>query len=86
MLAIRQEVTDIEQGRLDRSDNPLRNAPHTSDDLAATEWSHPYSRERAVFPLPYLRDHKYWPPVNRVDNAFGDRNLMCICPPMESYS
>ena len=86
MLAIRQEVTDIEQGRLDRSDNPLRNAPHTPDDLAATEWSHPYSRERAVFPLSYLRDHKYWPPVNRVDNAFGDRNLMCICPPMEAYS
>jgi glycine dehydrogenase len=86
MLAIRQEVTDIERGQLDRVDNPLRNAPHTALDVTATDWPHPYRRERAAYPLEYLRDHKYWPPVNRVDNAYGDRNLVCICPPMEAYS
>jgi glycine dehydrogenase len=86
MLTIRQEVQEIEQGQLDRADNPLRNAPHTAFDVTASEWTHPYPRERAAYPLAYLREHKYWTPVNRIDNAFGDRNLVCTCPPMEEWT
>jgi glycine dehydrogenase len=85
MLAIRREIDDIEKGRLDRNDNPLKNAPHTMLDVAANEWGHAYPREQAAFPMPALREHKFWPPVNRVDNAYGDRNLVCTCPPLESY-
>jgi len=83
MIAIRQEVADVMEGRADKLDNPLKNAPHTHKDLLG-EWMHPYSKEQAFFPS---GDHgfKYWPPVKRVDNVYGDRNLVCACPPMEDY-
>jgi glycine dehydrogenase len=86
MLHIREEIRAIEDGRMDRHNNPLKNAPHTSLDVCASEWARPYSREQGAFPAPWLREHKYWPPTARIDNAYGDRNLMCTCPPMESYS
>ncbi|HUS67168.1 MAG TPA: aminomethyl-transferring glycine dehydrogenase, partial [Kofleriaceae bacterium] len=86
MLRIRDEVRAIEDGRVDRQDNPLKNAPHTAHEVVATEWARPYSREQAAFPAPWLREHKFWPPVARIDNAYGDRNLMCTCPPLESYA
>jgi glycine dehydrogenase len=84
MLSIRAEAQAIEDGTLDRDDNPLRNAPHTVEDLVG-EWTRPYTREQACFPPGAFRVDKYWPPVNRVDNVFGDRNLVCTCPPMEAY-
>lgn len=84
LLAIREEARAIEQGRLHRTNNPLKNAPHTVEDLIG-EWHRPYSRENACFPAGAFRVDKYWPPVNRVDNVFGDRHLVCSCPPMESY-
>ncbi len=86
MIRIREEIRAIEQGRMDRRDNPLQNAPHTAEDLAAEEWGRPYSREQAVFPAPWVRERKFWPYVARVDNPWGDRNLQCVCPPMESYA
>jgi glycine dehydrogenase len=86
MIAIRQEIAAIEAGQMDRANNPLKNAPHTAAAVCGTEWNHPYSREQAAFPAPWLRVHKYWPPVARVDNAYGDRNLVCTCPPIEAYS
>jgi glycine dehydrogenase len=85
MLAIRQEARDIEEGRSDRVNNPLKNAPHTVEDLVG-DWDRPYSREQACFPPGAFRVDKYWSPVNRVDNVFGDRNLVCTCPPVESYA
>ena len=84
MIAIREEIRALEVGTLDPQDNPLKNAPHTARELAG-EWTHPYSREQAVFPLPSLVDGKYWPPVARIDNVYGDRNLVCSCPPIEAY-
>ncbi|WP_295465895.1 aminomethyl-transferring glycine dehydrogenase [uncultured Pseudomonas sp.] len=84
MIAIRDEIRALEAGTLDPQDNPLKNAPHTARELAG-EWTHPYSREQAVFPLPSLVDGKYWPPVARIDNVYGDRNLVCSCPPIEAY-
>jgi glycine dehydrogenase len=86
MFAIRAEIRAIEEGRMDRENNPLTNAPHTSHDVVATAWDRPYSREQAAFPAAWLHEHKYWPAVARIDNAYGDRNLVCTCPPMESYS
>lgn len=84
MLAIREEVRAIEDGRSDRKNNPLKNAPHTVEDLIGP-WDRPYSREEACFPPGAFRIDKYWPPVNRVDNVYGDRNLVCSCPPLEAY-
>jgi glycine dehydrogenase len=86
MIAIRHEIAAIEAGQLDRVNNPLKNAPHTAATVCGTEWDRPYSREQAAFPAPWLRVHKYWPPVARVDNAYGDRNLVCTCPPIEAFS
>ncbi|HLR33039.1 MAG TPA: hypothetical protein VK074_11145, partial [Fodinibius sp.] len=86
MIAIREEIRAIEEGRADIEDNPLKNAPHTMRDVMEGEWSHPYSREQAVFPMDYQRFDKFWPAVSRVDDAYGDRNLMCSCVPMEAYS
>jgi glycine dehydrogenase len=86
MLGIREEIRRIERGDWDRSDNPLKNAPHTAEAVTGDVWEHAYSRETAAFPAPYLRDHKYWPPVARVDNAYGDRNLVCSCPPMSELA
>jgi glycine dehydrogenase len=85
MIAIREEIAAVEDGRWDRKDNPLRNAPHTIESVSADEWTHPYSREVAAYPLRALRAGKYWSPVGRVDNAYGDRHLICACPPMEEY-
>ena len=84
MIAIRAEITAIERGEADPKDNLLKNAPHTPELLVA-EWDHPYAREAAFYPAPGSRDAKYWPPVGRVDNVYGDRNLICSCPPMEAY-
>ncbi|WP_296264702.1 aminomethyl-transferring glycine dehydrogenase [Pseudomonas sp. UBA6562] len=84
MLKIREEIRAVQEGRLDADDNPLKNAPHTAAELVG-EWRHPYSREQAVYPLPSLVQGKYWPPVGRVDNVYGDRNLVCACPPIELY-
>jgi glycine cleavage system P protein (glycine dehydrogenase) len=86
MIHIREEIRAIEQGRMDRRNNPLKNAPHTAEDLADDAWDRPYSREQAVFPAPWVRERKFWPYVGRVDNPWGDRNLMCVCPPMETYA
>ncbi len=85
LISIREEIRAIEEGRADRQDNVLKNAPHTSAAIAASEWSHPYSREQAAFPAPWVEEHKFWPPVARIDNAYGDRHLVCVCPPIESY-
>ena len=85
MIQIRNEIAKIEKGDWPQDDNPLHNSPHTAKSLLASEWSHPYTREEAAYPLPYLREHKYWPHVGRIDNAHGDRNLICTCPPMEDY-
>ena len=84
MIQIREEIRAVEEGRLDHDDNPLKNAPHTAAELVG-EWTHAYSREQAVYPLPTLLENKYWPPVGRVDNVFGDRNLVCACPSIEAY-
>jgi glycine dehydrogenase len=84
MIQIREEIRAVEEGHMDRDDNPLKNAPHTAAEMVA-EWTHGYSREQAVYPLPTLLENKYWPPVGRVDNVFGDRNLVCACPSIEAY-
>ncbi|MDR7271959.1 glycine dehydrogenase [Pelomonas saccharophila] len=85
MIQIRHEIADVESGKVSREDNPLVNAPHTSMVVSATEWTHGYSREAAAFPLPSLRRQKYWSPVGRVDNVYGDRNLFCSCVPLSEY-
>lgn len=85
MISIRSEIEDIENGKIDGENNPLRNSPHTAPVLLANEWNHPYSREKAAFPLPWVRENKIFPAVGRVDNAYGDRNLVCACPTVESY-
>lgn len=84
LKSIRREVQKVIDGEWPKDDNPLVNAPHTAADITG-EWAHPYSREEAVFPLPLVREHKFWPFVNRVDDVYGDRNLVCSCPPMENY-
>ncbi|MXP62228.1 aminomethyl-transferring glycine dehydrogenase [Roseomonas sp. M0104] len=86
MIAIRGEIRAVEQGRMDKADNPLKNAPHTAAEVTAEDWTHPYSRADAAFPLPFVAAHKYWPPVKRVDNVYGDRNLVCTCAPLEDYA
>ncbi len=85
MISIRREIADVEQGKLPRDDNPLKNAPHTAAAIASDDWRHPYSRELAAFPAPWTRAQKFWPAVGRIDNAYGDRNLVCACPPMSEY-
>ena len=86
MIQIRREIQAIIDGTADRRDNVLKNAPHTASAVAADEWTHPYSREEAAFPLPFVRAHKHWPAVGRIDNPYGDRNLICACPPIEEYA
>ncbi|MBT8211912.1 MAG: aminomethyl-transferring glycine dehydrogenase, partial [Acidimicrobiia bacterium] len=85
MIAIRAEIARVESGEWTLEDSPVRNAPHTAEDLLAEDWNRPYSRELAAYPVRGLIDGKYWPPVSRVDNQYGDKNLMCACPPMEAY-
>jgi glycine dehydrogenase len=86
MIAIRAEIRAIEQGRMDRHDNMLKNAPHTAASLLTSDWTHPYGREQAAYPVPGLKEHKYWPPVGRADNVYGDRNLFCSCVPLADYA
>ncbi len=85
MIQIRDEIRAVEDGRLDREDNPLKHAPHTASQVTASEWTRAYPRELAAFPLPTLRLQKYWPPVSRVDNVYGDKNVMCACIPIDAY-
>jgi glycine dehydrogenase len=85
MIAIRQEIDRVAAGDYDRLDNPLKNAPHTASMLTSDDWKHPYDREHAAYPLGTDRRSKYWPPVRRIDQAYGDRNLMCACPPPEAF-
>ena len=86
MIAIRGEIAAIAAGRMDRADNPLKHAPHTARDVMASLWTHGYSRDQAAFPLAWVAAGKYWPPVKRVDNVYGDRNLVCTCAPLEAYA
>ena len=86
MIQIRREIDAVVTGRADRKDNVLKNAPHTAEAIAASAWTHPYSREEAAFPLPFVRANKFWPSVGRIDNPFGDRNLFCSCPPVEAFA
>lgn len=85
LIAIRQEIREIEEGNADRENNPLKHAPHTAEAVSRTEWSHPYTREQAAYPLSWVRDGKYWPPVARIDNVYGDRNIVCSCPSIDEY-
>ncbi|WP_438822830.1 aminomethyl-transferring glycine dehydrogenase [Planktothrix pseudagardhii] len=85
MIAIRAEISEIESGVMDTTNNVLKNAPHTAASLICGEWNHPYSREQAAYPAPWTKEHKFWPSVGRIDNAFGDRNFVCSCLPMDAY-
>ena len=86
MIEIRKEIKQIEAGDLDVKDNMLKNAPHSAEQVSSDEWDHPYSRSKAAYPVDSLRNNKYWCPVSRVDNVYGDRNLLCSCPSMEEFS
>jgi glycine dehydrogenase len=86
LIAIRKEIADVADGRADRQDNPVKNAPHTAAMVTATDWNHAYSREQAAFPAPWTRKHKFWPSVGRIDDVYGDRNLVCSCVPIEAYA
>ena len=85
LISIREEIAEIEAGIADRADNVLKNAPHTVEVVTQSEWSHPYSRESAAFPMPWVREAKFWPAVARINEVYGDRNLMCTCPPLDEY-
>ncbi len=86
MLSIREEIRLIEEGKIDKTDNPLKNAPHTQEVVVADEWKHPYSRSVAAYPLPYVKSNKFWPSISRVNNTYGDRNLVCTCEPVSAYA
>ncbi|WP_315816643.1 hypothetical protein [Paraflavitalea speifideaquila] len=86
LLSIREEIRAIEEGKADKKDNALKNAPHTQFVITADEWKHGYTRQQAAFPLPYIRSNKFWPSVARVNNTHGDRNLICTCEPVSSYA
>jgi glycine dehydrogenase len=85
LLQIKEEIEKIQRKEIDATDNPLKNAPHTVEVITAENWNHPYSREEAAFPLPYVKEGKFWPSVGRVNNSHGDRNLICTCPAIEEY-
>ncbi len=86
MISIRAEIEAVATGKIDKQNNPLKNAPHTARQIAAEKWERPYSREQGAFPAPWTREHKFWPSVARIDNVYGDRNLFCSCPPIEEFS
>jgi glycine dehydrogenase len=86
LLSIREEIREIENGTVSQESNVLKNAPHTASEVISDSWSFDYSREKAAYPLPYLRDFKFWPTVARVNSTFGDRNLVCACLPIEAYA
>lgn len=83
LLQIRQEIQEVMDGKADKQDNVLKNAPHIAVEVSGDNWKHPYPREKAAFPLPYLKRHKFWPAIGRIDNTYGDRNVVCVCPPVE---
>ena len=85
MISIRNEISEIESGSQDQTRNILKQAPHTADMVCADEFDYPYSRSQAAFPAPWTRDHKFWPSVRRIDEAYGDRHFVCSCPPIENY-
>jgi glycine dehydrogenase len=85
LIAICGEIRQVAEGKIDAADNPLKHAPHTVEVVTADRWNHAYSREQAAFPLPYLKENKVWPTVGRIDNTYGDRHLVCSCPPLEEY-
>ncbi|NHZ85508.1 MAG: aminomethyl-transferring glycine dehydrogenase, partial [Planctomycetia bacterium] len=85
LISIKQEILAVESGKADKTDNVLKNAPHTAQEIAADNWNHPYSRKQAAYPAEWLKESKFWPSVGRVDNAYGDRNLVCACPPVGEY-
>jgi len=85
MISIRAEIEALETGEANAEDNVLKNAPHTTDTVAANEWPHAYTREQAAFPAAWLREFKFWPAVGRIDNVWGDRNLVCSCVGMKAY-
>jgi glycine dehydrogenase len=85
MIAIHGEIQEVVSGTADRQNNVLKHAPHTARQTTADNWDRPYTRERAAFPAPWLREAKFWPAVARIDNVYGDRNLVCSCPPMEMF-
>ncbi|MEO5970574.1 MAG: aminomethyl-transferring glycine dehydrogenase [Bdellovibrionia bacterium] len=86
MILIREEIREVESGKADRQNNLLKNAPHTAEDAIKSDWNYPYTRERAVYPAPWIRDNKFWPAVGRINNVLGDRNLICACLPIEDYA
>ncbi len=86
MISIHAEMQAVESGQIDKQNNPLKNAPHTADVVTADDWNRPYSRRQAAFPVPSLVDFKFWPPVARVDNVYGDRNLVCSCVGIEAFN
>ena len=85
LIQIRQEISEVESGKADPENNVLKNAPHTVEVVTSDQWDYPYSRQKAAYPLDFVRNKKFWPPVSRIDNAYGDRNLVCSCLPIESY-
>jgi glycine dehydrogenase len=85
MISIRAEIDAVANGKIDKRNNPLKNAPHTARQIASDNWDRPYSRETAAFPAPWTREHKFWPAVARIDNVYGDRNLFCSCVPLAAY-
>src|SRR6185436_11144165 len=85
LIAIRREIAEIEDGTASKENNVLKNAPHTVDIVTADEWKYPYTREKAAYPASWLRERKFWPPVGRINSVYGDRNLVCSCPPIEEY-
>ncbi|MDP4116897.1 MAG: glycine dehydrogenase (aminomethyl-transferring), partial [Bacteroidota bacterium] len=86
LALIKQEILEIENGSADKVDNVLKNCPHTAKQATSDKWIHPYSREKAVFPANWLKENKFWPSVSRINNAYGDRNLICSCQPIEEYT
>jgi glycine dehydrogenase len=86
MIAIRAEIEAVVTGKVDRKDNVLKHAPHTAAAVCADDWPHAYPRSQAAYPLPFVRANKTWPAVGRIDNPYGDRNLFCVCPPVEEFA
>ena len=85
LIKIKQEIDKIKSGKFDKIDNPIKNAPHTDSELASDNWEHKYSREQAAYPAKFLKANKFWPPVARVDNVYGDKNIFCTCPSMDEF-
>ena len=85
MIAIREEIAKVERGEWTRTDNPLKNAPHSAGAITAETWAHPYSRDQAAFPTRHQHAYKFWPPIRRVNDVYGDKNVVCSCPPIEDY-